>query len=85
VGVGARGGGGAGGGAGGAGGEGGRGFRSSGSSGVWLRGPSSLPQQPIPLERCPLIRPIGQREVTLDVITTSFDTLKITIETNNFS
>ena len=24
---------------------------------VWLRGPSTLPRRPIPLERCPMIRP----------------------------
>ena len=25
---------------------------------VWLRGPSQLPRRPIPLARCPMIRPL---------------------------
>ena len=37
------------------------GSASSSSSGVWLRGPSTLPRRPIPLERRPLIRPTGAR------------------------
>ena len=28
---------------------------------VWLRGPSTLPRQPIPLERRPMIRPSGKK------------------------
>ena len=28
---------------------------------VWLRGPSQLPQRPIPLARCPMIRPVPDR------------------------
>jgi len=31
------------------------------SSRVWLRGPSTLPRRPIPLERRPLIRPDGDK------------------------
>ena len=34
---------------------------SSSSTGVWLRGPSTLPRRPIPLERRPLIRPNGDK------------------------
>ena len=37
------------------------GSASSGSSGVWLRGPSTLPRRPIPRERRPLIQPTGAR------------------------
>ena len=28
---------------------------------VWLRGPSQLPQRPIPLARRPMIQPVGDR------------------------
>jgi len=28
---------------------------------VWLRGPSQLPQRPIPLARRPIIRPVPDR------------------------
>ena len=31
------------------------------ASGVYLRGPASLPQRPIPRERRPMIRPEGER------------------------
>ena len=31
------------------------------SSGVYLRGPSQLPVRPIPLHRCPVIRPSGDK------------------------
>lgn len=34
---------------------------SSASSGVYLRGPASLPQRPIPRERRPLIQPEGKK------------------------
>ena len=34
---------------------------SSSSTGVWLRGPSTLPRRPIPLERRPLIGPDGDK------------------------
>jgi hypothetical protein len=34
---------------------------SSGSRNVYLRGPASLPQRPILRDRCPLIRPDGER------------------------
>ena len=37
------------------------GTSSSSSSCVWLRGPSTLPRRPIPLERHPLIRPDGDK------------------------
>ena len=37
------------------------GTSSSTSSRVWLRGPSTLPRQSIPLERRPLIRPNGDK------------------------
>ena len=37
------------------------GFASSSSSSVYLRGPMSLPQRPIPRERRPLIRPEGEK------------------------
>jgi hypothetical protein len=37
------------------------GFASSGSSSVYLRGPASLPQRPIPPHRCPLIRANGEK------------------------
>jgi hypothetical protein len=39
-----------------------------GSRIVYLRGPVSLPQCPILLDRRPLIRPDGERHVTLDVV-----------------
>ena len=34
---------------------------SSSSTGVWLRGPSTLPKRSIPLERRPLIRLDGEK------------------------
>ena len=34
---------------------------SSSSTGVWLRGPSTLPKRLIPLNRRPLIRPDGEK------------------------
>ena len=34
---------------------------SSSSTGVWLRGPSTLPKRPIPLDRRLLIRPDGEK------------------------
>jgi hypothetical protein len=37
----------------------------SGSRSVYLRGPTSLPQRPILRDRRPLIRPDGERHVTL--------------------
>ena len=37
------------------------GSASSSSSSVYLRGPASLPQRPIPHERRPLIRPEGEK------------------------
>jgi hypothetical protein len=37
----------------------------SGSRSVYLRGPASLPQRPILRDRRPLIRPDGERYVTL--------------------
>ena len=37
------------------------GTSSSTSSRVWLRGPSTLPRRPIPLERRPLIRLNGDK------------------------
>jgi hypothetical protein len=37
----------------------------SGSRNVYLRGPTSLPQCPILRDRRPLIRPDGERHVTL--------------------
>ena len=37
------------------------GSASSSSSSVYLRGPASLPQRLIPCERCPLIRPKGEK------------------------
>ena len=37
------------------------GSASSSSSSVYLRGPASLPQRPIPRERRPLIRPEGEK------------------------
>jgi hypothetical protein len=37
----------------------------SGSRSVYLRGPVSLPQRPILRDRRPLIRPDGERHVTL--------------------
>lgn len=33
----------------------------TGGGDVWLRGPSQLPDRPIPLARRPLIRPLGAR------------------------
>ena len=38
---------------------------SSGSRSIYLRGPASLPQRPILRDRRPLIRPKGERYVTL--------------------
>jgi hypothetical protein len=40
----------------------------SGLRNVYLRGPASLPQRPILRDRRPLIRPDGERHVTLDVL-----------------
>jgi hypothetical protein len=37
----------------------------SGSRSIYLRGPASLPQRPILRDRRPLIRPDGERYVTL--------------------
>jgi hypothetical protein len=37
----------------------------SGSRSIYLRGPASLPQRPILRDRRPLIRPDGERHVTL--------------------
>jgi Flp pilus assembly protein TadB len=37
----------------------------SGSRSIYLRGPTSLPQRPILRDRQPLIRPDGERHVTL--------------------
>jgi hypothetical protein len=37
----------------------------SGSRSIYLRGPTSLPQRPILRDRRPLIRPDGERHVTL--------------------
>jgi hypothetical protein len=37
----------------------------SGSRSIYLRGPASLPQRPILRDRRPLIRPEGERYVTL--------------------
>jgi hypothetical protein len=37
----------------------------SGSRSIYLRGPTSLPQRPILRDRWPLIRPDGERHVTL--------------------
>jgi hypothetical protein len=37
----------------------------SGSRSIYLRGPASLPQRPILRDRRPLIRPNGERHVTL--------------------
>jgi hypothetical protein len=49
----------------------------SSSSGVYLRGPSTLPNKPQRALR-PVIRPVGQRQVTLHVITiTSYATFEI--------
>jgi hypothetical protein len=41
------------------------GFGASGSRGIYLRGPANLPQCPILRDRRPLIRPEGERYVTL--------------------
>jgi hypothetical protein len=41
------------------------GSRASGSRSVYLRGPACLPQRPILRDRRPLIRPDGERHVTL--------------------
>ena len=61
----------------------GTGSASSDSSlSVYLRGPTSLPQAPLPHQR-PVIHPEGQKNVTLYVITTtSYDMMK---KTNYFS
>jgi hypothetical protein len=40
-------------------------FGASGSRSIYLRGPASLPQRPILWDRRPLIRPDGERHVTL--------------------
>jgi len=53
---------------------------------VWLRGPSRLPNRPIPVALRSLIPPCGDMYVILLVITTfSFRNCKITIETNILS
>jgi hypothetical protein len=39
----------------------GGGSTSSGDAGIYLRGPASLPQRPIPPHRRPVIRPDGER------------------------
>ena len=41
--------------------EGGEEEGATGGTRVWLRGPSTLPPRPIPLERRPIIRPAGPR------------------------
>jgi hypothetical protein len=41
------------------------GSSASGSRSIYLRGPASLPQRPILRDRRPLIRPDGERHVTL--------------------
>jgi hypothetical protein len=56
-----------------------------GSTHVYLRGPASLPQRPILRDRHPLIRPDGERYVTLDVVVaSSYYMFKFNIETNTF-
>jgi hypothetical protein len=40
-----------------------------GSRNVYLRGPTSLPHRLILRDRWPLIRPNGERHVTLDILT----------------
>jgi hypothetical protein len=46
----------------------------------------SLPQRPILRDRCPMIRPEGEKYVTLDVLTvSSYYMFKFKIEDNTFS
>jgi hypothetical protein len=51
----------------------------SGSRSIYLRGPTSLPQRPILRDRRPLIRPDGERYVTLCSSSCSYYVFKIII------
>jgi hypothetical protein len=62
------------------------GYGASGLRNVYLRGPTSLPQRRILHDRRPLIRPDGERHVTLYVVgACSYYVFKFIIETNTFS